>query len=303
MALEPDAVLAHPLMKTLLLGAGQRDMMRRMDPTTPELTNDAPPASSVLSLPIAPLTMKDPLTWLALGFKDLRRSPGAAAFYGGCFWLMGQLLFWVFHRSPADVLALSAGFLLMGPFVCLGLYDISRRWQWHDQGEAAPPDLGESMLAWTTSIGPLSLFAGLLLILEMLWGRSAMVVFAVSFNTMPSQANLLGLLTDPANLEFIITYVCVGGVFAGLIYGISVVSIPLILDKRCDAISAALVSLKACLSQPVVMLWWGFLISLLVVLAMLPYFLGLLLVGPLIGHATWHAYQGVTGARPAPQAE
>jgi uncharacterized membrane protein len=284
-------------MKTLLHAGHQSDMMRRMSLTTPEAIDNTPPSSSVLSMTIAPLTWQDPLTWLALGFKDLRRSPGAGLFYGGCFWLMGQLLFWVFHHSPANVLALSAGFLLMGPFLCLGLYDISRRWQLHDQEGTPPPDLGESMLAWTTALGPLSLFAGLLLILEMLWGRCAMVVFAVNFSTMPSQANLLALLSNPDHLEFILTYLGVGGVFAALIYGISVVSIPMILDKRCDAISASLVSLKACLSQPAVMLWWGFLISLLVVLSMLPYFLGLLVVGPLIGHATWHAYQGVTGLK------
>lgn len=253
-------------------------------------------SSSVLSTPIASLSWRDPLSWLRMGWRDVRRSPGAAFFYGGCFWLMGQLLFWVFHHSPADVLALSAGFLLMGPFVCLGLYDISRRWQLHDQLGEPEPDLGVSMLAWTGAVGPLSLFAGLLLILEMLWGRSAMVVFAISFNTMPSQVNLLALLTDPANLDFILTYLTVGGVFAGLIFGISVVSIPMILDKRCDAISAALVSLRACFTNPGVMLVWGALITLLIGLAMLPYFLGLLLVGPLIGHATWHAYQGVTSS-------
>ena len=255
-------------------------------------------SSSVLSTPIAQLSWRDPLNWLRLGWRDVRRSPGAAIFYGGCFWLMGQLLFWVFHHSPADVLALSAGFLLMGPFVCLGLYDISRRWQLHDHWGEPVPDLGVSMLAWTSAMGPLSLFAGLLLILEMLWGRSAMVVFAVSFNSMPSQVNLLALLTDPANLDFLITYLAVGGLFAGLIYGISVVSIPMILDKRCDAISAALVSLRACFTNPGVMLWWGLLISLLVVGSMVPYFLGLLVVGPLIGHATWHAYQGVTSSAP-----
>ena len=188
-------------MKTLLHAGHQSDMMRRMSLTTPEAIDDTPPSSSVLSMTIAPLTWQDPLTWLALGFKDLRRSPGAGLFYGGCFWLMGQLLFWVFHHSPANVLALSAGFLLMGPFLCLGLYDISRRWQLHDREGTPPPDLGESMLAWTTALGPLSLFAGLLLILEMLWGRCAMVVFAVNFSTMPSQATVpISSTVAPASL-------------------------------------------------------------------------------------------------------
>jgi uncharacterized membrane protein len=67
---------------------------------------------------------------------------------------------------------------------------------------------------------------------------------------------------------------------------------PMILDQQVDAITAALTSLRLVLSQPLVMMWWGFLISALVVLAMLPWFLGLVVVGPVLGHASWHAYRG-----------
>ena len=84
----------------------------------------------------------------------------------------------------------------------------------------------------------------------------------------------------------------VGAVFATLIFAISVVSIPMILDRQVDAISAGLTSIRACLQNPGVMLQWGALITLLVGLAMLPLFLGLFVVGPVLGHATWHAYQG-----------
>jgi len=83
----------------------------------------------------------------------------------------------------------------------------------------------------------------------------------------------------------------VGAVFAGLIFSVSVVSIPMLLDRPVDAITAGLTSLRLVLTQTGVMLWWGALITVLVVLAMLPWFAGLLVVGPVIGHATWHAYR------------
>ena len=86
-------------------------------------------------------------------------------------------------------------------------------------------------------------------------------------------------------------WVAVGAVFAGLIFSISVVSIPMILHRQTDAITAALTSLRLVLTRTSVMVAWGLLITLLVGLALLPWFAGLLVVGPVIGHASWHAYR------------
>jgi uncharacterized membrane protein len=80
-------------------------------------------------------------------------------------------------------------------------------------------------------------------------------------------------------------------VFATIIFSVSVVSIPMILDRRTDAITAGLTSIRLVLAQPVVLLPWGAIITILVALAMLPGFAGLLAVGPILGHATWHAYR------------
>jgi len=132
-------------------------------------------------------------------------------------------------------------------------------------------------------------------VLEMLWGRAALVVFAVSFDGMPDFKGSLLKLFDPENIGFIVVYLAVGAVFAGLIYAVSVVAIPMILDRRVDAITAALTSLRLVLTQPLVMLGWGAVITALVVLALLPWFIGLLAVGPVLGHATWHAYRAAVG--------
>ena len=248
---------------------------------------DRPP----LLTPLRPLGWAAPLQWLAAGWRDFIRCPGIGLFYGACFMGMGWLLMAVFQHAPAYVLALSAGFLLMGPFLCLGLYQASRR-----LGRGETPDLGDSLLAWDQRTGTLAIFGFVLLVLEMLWGRASLIVFAVSFDGMPDFKGSLLALASPDNLQFIVAYLAVGALFAGLIFAVSVVSIPMILDRPTDAISAGLTSLRLVLGQPLVMLFWGALITGLVVLAMLPWFAGLLVVGPVLGHASWHAYRAAVDA-------
>lgn len=266
---------------------------------------DSPPAPPPVAPPVvAPaadsggivlrtLSLRDPFRWLQRGWHDFVRCPGIGLFYGGCFAVMGWLLLKVFEYSPAWTLALSAGFLLVGPFLCIGLYDVSRRLERGDK-----PDFGESLTAWDTRIGTMAIFGAVLLVLEMVWARASLVVFALSFDGMPDFQGSLLKLVDPENVEFIIAYIGVGSIFAALIYAVSVVSIPMILDRQTDAISSGLTSIRLCLSQPGVMLLWGVLITLLVVAAMLPGFLGLLVIGPVLGHATWHAYRAAVAPPP-----
>lgn len=248
---------------------------------------DAPERdSSAFSIRLRPLGWTAPLRWLRLGLRDFGRAPGIGLFYGACFVLMGWALMWVYQRAPAYVLALSAGFLLLGPLLCLGLYRASQRLE---AGER--PDFGDSLLAWDRQPGTLAIFGMVLLVLEMLWGRASLIVFAVSFDGMPDFKGSLLALLDPENINFIVAYLLVGAVFAGLIFAISVVAMPMILDRQTDAITAGLTSLRLVLTQPGVMLCWGALITGVIVAAMLPWFLGLLLAGPVIGHASWHAYR------------
>lgn len=246
----------------------------------------SPPGGGAFAIELRTLRMGDPMHWLALGVRDFVRCPAIGLFYGACFMVMGWALLKMYEHAPAYVMALSAGFLLMGPFLCLGLYRASQRLEDGEQ-----PDFGDSLLAWDTRTGTLAIFGFVLLVLEMLWGRAAMVIFAVSFDGMPDLKGSLLALLDPENLGFIVTYLGVGAIFAGLIFSVSVVSIPMMLDRQVDAITAGLTSLRLVLNQPVVMVWWGLLISVLMVVAMLPWFLGLLLIGPVVGHASWHAYR------------
>ncbi len=261
-------------------------------PAAPAPAPAAPPVAPVADSAAPPpivlrrLGFADPLRWLALGWQDFRRCPAIGLFYGACFMVMGWALLKVFETAPAYTLALSAGFLLVGPFLCLGLYRASQRLE---AGEK--PDFGDSLLAWDTRTGQLGIFGFVLLVLEMLWGRATLVVFAVSFDGMPDFRGSLLALLDPENLGFAVAWAAVGAVFATLIFAVSVVAIPMILHRQTDAITAGLTSMRLVLGQPLVMAWWAFLIALVVGLALLPGFAGLLVAGPVVGHASWHAYR------------
>lgn len=205
---------------------------------------------------------------------------------------MGWAMAWMFERRPPYILVLAGGFMLLGPFLCLGMYDVSRK---RERGEK--PSLGASLTSWRRNLSALGIYCGMLLVLEMLWSRSALVIFAVSFNTMPTATNTWAMLTDISNLGFVITYLVVGAVFASIIFATTVVSIPMLLDRpeggKADPVMAGITSIRACLANPLVMGCWAVIIAVLVGVAMVPWFLGLAVVVPVIGHASWHAYRNI----------
>lgn len=237
---------------------------------------------------VAALGLADPLRWLALGWRDLRAHAGIGLFYGACFWSMAYVLAAVLRSRPEYVMSIASGCLLVGPFLAMGLYEVSRR---REMG--LDPDLASSLTCWDARLRSVGLLVLVLIVLELLWGRASLVVFAVFFNTgMPSTTGVLRAIFNPGNWEFVAVYLVVGGFFAALVYAIAVVSIPMILDRDTDAISAAITSIQVVYENTGVMLFWGLLITLLIALALLPWGLGLILVGPWLGHASWHAYRG-----------
>jgi uncharacterized membrane protein len=235
-----------------------------------------------------PLGQGAPFAWLAAGWRDLKAHPGIGLFYGLCFWLMAVTLGAVFRAKPEYTLTIASGCLLVGPFLAMGLYEVSRR---REQG--LTPELGASLTCWDSHIRSMGMLILVLIVLELLWGRASLVVFAVFFNTgMPSTSGVLNAVFNPDNWEFVAVYLVVGGMFAALVFSTAVVSIPMILDRDTDAISAAITSIRVVFSSPGVMLLWGLVITTLIAVALLPWGAGLVVIGPLLGHASWHAYRG-----------
>lgn len=241
----------------------------------------------------------DPFRWLAAGWRDLRAHPGIALFYGVCFWLMALTLMAVFRSKPEYTVSMASGCLLVGPFLAMGLYEVSRR-----REAGLQPELSVSLTCWDAHTRSMGMLVLVLIVLELLWGRASLVVFAVFFNTgMPSTTGVIRAIFNPENWEFVAVYLAVGGIFAALVFSTAVVSIPMILDRDTDAVSAALTSMRVVFANPGVLFIWGVLITLLVGLAFVPWGLGLVLIGPLLGHASWHAYRGSVRWQEAGSAE
>lgn len=248
-----------------------------------------PPAS-----PFPPVRRIDPaapLRWLAAGLRDLRAAPAASLFYGAAFALMGWLVYFVFRHAHEYTSALTAGFLLLGPFLCTGLYDISRR-----LAAGQRVRLAETMTAWRANLGAFSLFALVLTVVMLVWARASLVTFALFFSSgMPSLSGFLGQVASPEHWDFLLTYFAVGGVFATIVFALSVVSVPLMLARGTDTVVAAITSVRALATSPLPLLLWAALIVLVVGAGFATLFVGLLVAVPIVGHATWHAYVDIVG--------
>lgn len=256
--------------------------------TDPTPTPYIPPPSEAPLKEFVPLNFRDPFIWLQKGATDLMAEKGIALFYGLCFWGMAVVLGLVFRSKPEYAMSIASGCLLLGPFLAMGLYEVSRRRELGLKSE-----LGVSLTCWDAHLQSMGMLVLVLIVLELLWGRASLVVFAVFFNTaMPSTAGVMLAIFNPENIEFLLVYLVVGGAFAALVFSVAVVSIPMILDRDTDAITAAITSLQVVVSNFWVMLLWGALLSILVIAALLPWGVGLVGVGPLLGHASWHAYRG-----------
>ena len=265
-------------------------------PQTQDPPPYVPPPSDAPLKDIVRLRPVHLLQWLAAGWRDMRAHPGISAFYGFSFWFMALVLGAVFRSRPEYTMSIASGCLLIGPFLAMGLYEVSRR-----RELGIKPELGASLTCWESHLRSMGMLVLVLIVLELLWGRASLIVFAVFFNTgMPSTSSVMQAVFNPENWEFVAAYAIVGGGFAALVFSISVVSIPMILDRDTDAISAAITSIEVVFHNTFVMLLWGALIAALVVVALLlPWGAGLLLVGPLLGHASWHAYRGTVHWHPA----
>lgn len=240
-----------------------------------------------------------PLQWIRSGWSDLRSSWPTALFYGLCFWAMAWILGVIFKNQPEYTMSIASGCLLVGPFLAMGLYEVSRRRQ-----RGLENDFFQSLTCWRPHVKSMGMLVLVFMVLELLWGRASLVVFAVFFNTgMPSTTSVIEAIFNPENLDFVIAYVMVGGIFAILVYSISAVSIPFIRDRDVDAITAAITSIRVVLANPLVMIFWGALLTGIIVMALfLPWGTGLILAGPLLGHASWHAYQTTVGWEDPPTA-
>jgi uncharacterized membrane protein len=229
-----------------------------------------------------------PWRWLALGLADLKAAPVASLFYGGVFALMGAALM-QFVTSAAVELALVTGFLLVAPFLSVGVYDISRR-----RGRGEKPSLRPTLMAWKANAPALGFYALILALLLAVWIRVSVVVVALFFTSgEPMEHGVLAELAGSAEgWVFMAAYAAAGGGFALLVFATGVVSIPMLLDRAdMDTLTAMITSFGALRVNFAIMILWAATIVVLVSAGFLAAYVGLVFIVPLIGHATWHAYR------------
>jgi uncharacterized membrane protein len=239
------------------------------------------------------ITTEHPWHWLEAGCRDMLKTPLASFFYGAVFVVMGYILTNVVVEKFQYALAFTAGFFLAGPFLATGLYDLSRRLE---KGERA--SLGTSMLAWRHNTLAFLLFGIMVGIILIIWARLSAVLFGALFlsDNPTVDPNAAQLFFSGDGLKFLLVFVLVGAVLAGVVFVISVVSIPMLLDCKTDLITAVVTSVTAVQANPGPMALWAALIVMftgvgLIPLPFLNLSLGLIITMPLIGHATWYAYR------------
>jgi uncharacterized membrane protein len=235
-----------------------------------------------------------PFNWIRRGVGDFLSCPVPSLFYGFCFAAMGLLITFVFEHAYEYTAALTSGFLLIGPFLAMGLYEISRR---REHGVSCA--LAPTLTVWKRNAGNIGIFAVVLGVVFLVWARASLIVFALFYTEeMPNLSGFLTQLLALENLEFLFVYFSVGLLFSAIVFAVSVISVPLMLDRNQDAISSMLASMGALARNPASMFVWAFMIVALTVIGFMSFHLGLVVLMPIVGHASWHAYRDLVEPLP-----
>lgn len=228
------------------------------------------------------------LEWLRLGWSDMRDNLLASLSYGVIFAIAGYLILAFASDRPYLFTAAVSGFVLIGPLAAAGLYEISRR---HAKGESV--SFGES-LQGLRGHGDQLLFYGVFLAIVLLgWERLSAILFALfdhggSVNT---GSFFRDVFLSGNHLPFVFAYSVVGGLIAAVIFALSAVSVPMLMDRDCDIITAMMASARAVLTNLPAMLVWAAVIVALIGAGFATFMIGMVVVLPLLGHASWHAYK------------
>jgi uncharacterized membrane protein len=244
----------------------------------------------ILHIDVLHVPVFRPFVWLRDGWLDMRRHWGASLGYGALIVALGWTLLVFCGTHPYFVAAAISGFLLVGPLMSAGLCEMSRR---YSMGLSASFD--DSLDGFGRNAPALFEFGVILAICAAVWfGISALLLGTVFHVETPDIRETLyrGFL-DSTNRSQVLAYIVVGGALATAVFCASVVAIPLIIDRHASAGQAMRASVNAVIRNIPSMLVWSALILILTIVGYAPLLAGLLVIAPLLGHATWHAYKGM----------
>ena len=251
---------------------------------------EAVPVFNTPSPRIRRVSVDRPWTWLSQGLRDLLDTPRQSLSIG-LFVAAISILISIASFSTGYLyllLPLTAGFFFIAPLLAVGVYELSRR---NSVGESA--SLRDALLAVHRNGGQIALMGLVLMLFHLAWIRVATLLFALFFQEgAPSLDRPIEMLFfSPASLPFLITGTVMGAVLAAVVFAISAVSIPMLLDRDANVFTAIATSWTAVQTNWAPMALWAALIVVFIAIGFVTFYLGLIVVLPLIGHATWHAYE------------
>lgn len=252
---------------------------------------DTTAEKSTSSLPdVATIDVSAPFGWLAGAWKDMWSAPGPFLFYGvGLALVSVGLTLALFYSGAADwIMVLAGGFLFVAPMLAMGLYEAGRRLELGEK-----PSLGQMLFVKTASTRDLAYLGLALLLVYFFWGRIAQLVYALSTYRKHETVRefFTFMLTEPEGQAMAMTGTVIGGIIAFIAFALVVISAPMLLERRTEVFVATLTSVRSVINNPLPMLIWAALIAGLTVLGMITAYVGLIVVFPWIGLASWRAYR------------
>lgn len=229
--------------------------------------------------------------WICLkeGFVDFLLAPQYGLAFSAVYVVGGFLLVWLGAGTVSWTLTISLGFPLVAPFAAVGLYEVSRRI------EAGLPLEWKPVLAvvWQERTRQIPWMGAFIVIYLLFWTFLAHMIFAVfmGLSTAVNVSSSFEMFLTPEGLRMVAAEIVVGAALAYLLYAMTLVSLPLLLEKEIDFVTAMILSIRTVSENFVVLTIWALIIAVLSILALAPWFLGLMIVLPILGHATWHLYR------------
>ncbi len=244
------------------------------------------------------LTLADLTASLKHGVQDFKAAPGLAVFFASFFVLAGMIMAGITVLTGTTYWLILAvmGYPLIGSLAALGFYETSR--ELHTTGQARFKDVVATV--WAQRGGQLPWLAAIIVVIFLFWFFLGHMIFALFLGLSP-MTNVLStfdVFLSPNGLMMLGFGTAVGSVFALIVFGMSVLGMPMLLDRDVDFVTAIITSIGAVAACPLTYLLWGICIGIITLIAMIPFFLGLFIAMPILGHASWHLYQRVTSPAP-----
>jgi uncharacterized membrane protein len=239
------------------------------------------------------ITADRPLAWLGLGWQDMQRNPIPSLAYGLLFAICGDVVLVLTLPHPHLFMVALSGFFLIAPLLAGGLYEISRQ-----LSAGRQITFIESLAPWRQKNDSMAMLGLTLAIVGLTWERVSAVLFAIfAGNVADMQVFVQNVLHSGGHTTFIALWLLAGAILALLVFSLTVVAVPMLLDRDTDIATAMMTSLRATALNLEVLILWAAIIVALTLLGFATLLFGLIVLMPLLGHASWHAYREIVADR------